>query len=599
MRSIKDIDLKDLVKDKKFTKSPIDWENQIIYFLLVDRFSDGKEEGYQMYDPETDYENIFTSEDSDQWEIAANQWNGGTIKGVESKLKYLKELGITTIWLSPIFKQPTYSENYHGYGIQNFLEIDPHIGIKEDLIDLVQKAHSLDMYVILDVIINHCGDVFAYEEDICIYNGEEFPVKGFRDGKGNPRLPFEKNLEKDIESAVWPIELQSKETFYRKGQIDDWEKYPEYVEGDFMSLKTINLGSCEKKPFDAPESLSALIKVFKYWIALADIDGFRIDTVKHVKWEATNHFVQSIHEFAKSIGKDNFYLIGEITGGMDFAINTLKKTGLDAALGINNIPEAMEKVAKGYEGPEVYFNIFSNSEILGDKENLWYKDKVVTMFDDHDMVSQEGEMKQRFSADKSSQSLLLNCLFLNVFTSGIPCIYYGTEQGFDGCGPSDKYIRENMFGKNFGAFRTQNRHFFDKKNSTYIELSRILDIREKYISLKHGRQFLREISRDNSEFHYPKKIGEERITSVVSWSKIFNDEEFVLAINTDSGGSQEVCVKIDQNINAKDEAYEYIYSDNKALIGQSILVELVDGIKCLKINISKSGRVLLKLKEIK
>lgn len=597
MKSINDFDLKDIIEGKEFTKSPIDWENQIIYFLLVDRFSDGQEENYKLYNPVKDYENIYINESPKQWEEAANQWNGGTIKGVESKLGYLKKLGITTIWLSPIFKQPIYNENYHGYGIQNFLEIDPHIGTKEDLISLVQAAHKLDMYVILDVIINHSGDVFSYNEDICIYNGDEFPVKGFRDSEGNPTLPFEKNLKYDIESAVWPIELQSKETFYRKGQIEDWEKYPEYVEGDFMSLKTINLGNCEAGHFHAPESLNVLIKVFKYWIALTDIDGYRIDTVKHVMWEATNHFSQSIHEFAKSIGKDNFYLIGEITGGMDFAINTIKKTGLDAALGINNIPEAMEKVAKGYEEPEAYFNIFSNSEILGDKENLWYKDKIVTMFDDHDMVSQNGVIKERFSADRSSQSLLLNCLFLNVFTSGIPCIYYGTEQGFDGYGPSDKYIRENMFGKRFGAFRTQNRHFFDEKNKIYRELSLILEIRKNHIALKHGRQFLREISKNDDDFHYPKKIGNERISSVVSWSKIFNDEEFVLAINTNVNENQEVYVKIDPNINNIGEAYEYIYSDNKTLIGKSILVELVNNIKCLKINVNNSGRVLLKTKE--
>jgi glycosidase len=570
MKSINDIRLKSMIQNKEFTQSPIDWENQIIYFLLIDRFSDANEEKYKVYDSEVDYECIFKNGNLEEWESAATKWNGGTLKGVKSKLQYLKKLGITTIWLSPILKQPIYSDNYHGYGTQNFLEIDPHIGSKEDLIDLVESAHALDIYVIMDVIINHTGDIFSYKEEQCIYNGQTFPVKGFRDEEGNATLDFVKNINYDINSAIWPVELQDSENFYRKGQINDWETYPEYVEGDFMTLKTLNLGSSDEEHFDAPESLNVLIKVFKYWIALADLDGFRIDTVKHVKWEATNHFTQSIHEFSKSIGKDNFYLIGEITGGMNFAIKTLKKTGLDAALGINNIPEAMEKVAKGYEAPETYFDIFSNSEILGDKENLWYKDKIVTMFDDHDMVSQDAEMKQRFTADTSSKGLLLNCLFLNVFTSGIPCIYYGTEQGFDGNGPSDKYIRENMFGKKFGAFRTQNRHFFDESSPIYIELSRVLAIRKRYIALKHGRQFLREISKNNEPFHYPKKIGKDRISTVVCWSKIFNDEEFVLAINTDTVERQEVYVKIDPNINSIGDAYEYLYSDDKVIVGNSV-----------------------------
>lgn len=597
MKSIEDIDLKDIIKNRNYTESPIDWENQIIYFLLIDRFSDGKESKYKIYNPKKDFENIYISGDVSEWESAADRWNGGTIKGVESKLEYLKKLGITTIWLSPIYKQSIYNENYHGYGIQNFLEIDPHLGSKNDLVTLVKKAHSVGIYVILDVIINHCGDVFAYEEKDPVYNGDEYSVKGYRNEKGNPVLPFEKNLSYNMESAVWPVELQLPETFYRKGEIRDWEKYPEYVEGDFMSLKTINLGNREEENFIVPDSLNTLIKVFKYWIALADIDGFRIDTVKHLMWEATNHFAQSIHEFAKSIGKDNFYLIGEITGGMDFALKTMKQTGLDAALGINNIPEAMEKVAKGYEEPEVYFNIFSNSGLLGDKENLWYKDNVVTMFDDHDMVSQDGEFKYRFSADESSQDLLSNCLFLNVFTSGIPCIYYGTEQGFDGQGPSDKYIRENMFGKKFGAFRTQNRHFFDDKNIIYKELSKILTLRRKYIALKHGRQFLREISKGKEGFHLPKKISEERISTAVCWSKIFNDEEFILGINTDINESQNIYVKIDPNINQIEDEYVYEYSDHKNQIGKSVFVETMDSNKCLKIKIYKSGRVLLKQKE--
>ena len=129
-----------------------------------------------------------------------------------------------------------------------------------------------------------------------------------------------------------------------------------------------------------------LTECYKYWIAYADIDGFRLDTVKHLEQGATRYFSTEIHEYTKTIGKNNFYIIGEITGGLEFAVETLEKTGLNAALGINKIPEKLENVTKGYTDPVEFFDIFKNSKLLGENENTWYRDNVITMFDDHDMV---------------------------------------------------------------------------------------------------------------------------------------------------------------------------------------------------------------------
>ena len=90
---------------------------------------------------------------------------GGTIRGLRSKLGYLRRLGITALWVSPIFRQVAFEPSYHGYGIQNFLDVDPHFGTREEFRDFVKAAHEQGIYVILDVVAHHTGNVFAYDPD--------------------------------------------------------------------------------------------------------------------------------------------------------------------------------------------------------------------------------------------------------------------------------------------------------------------------------------------------------------------------------------------------------------------------------------------------
>ena len=80
---------------------------------------------------------------------------GGTINGIRSKLSYIRDLGATAIWVGPVWKQRRDLETYHGYGTQNFLEVDPRFGTRKELRALVDEAHAQGMYVLLDVIYNH------------------------------------------------------------------------------------------------------------------------------------------------------------------------------------------------------------------------------------------------------------------------------------------------------------------------------------------------------------------------------------------------------------------------------------------------------------
>ncbi len=286
-----------------------------------------------------------------------------------------------------------------------------------------------------------------------------------------------------------------------------------------------------------------------YWIAYADLDGFRVDTVKHMDKGATRYFTSAIHEFAQSIGKENFYLIGEITGGRQRAFTTLEETGLNAALGIDDIPDKLEYLVKGLRNPADYFGLFRNSMLVGKESHVWFRNTVVTMFDDRDQV-RKGSNKARFCAGEDGWRVVLNALALNLTSLGIPCIYYGTEQAFNGAGDSDRYLRECMFGGEFGAFRSRGRHFFHEQRFVYIELARILAIRRQKIALRRGRQYLREISGNGLDFGVPEMLGGQ-IRSLVPWSRILDRSEVLCALNTDYAQPSTAWVTLDAGFTAR------------------------------------------------
>ncbi len=546
-----------------------------------------------------------------KWFEDGGGFTGGNLKGLESKIGYLKRMGITAIWISPIFKQVSFKETYHGYGIQNFIDVDSHFGTRDDLKQLVKTAHDNGIRIILDIILNHSGDVFHYNADRyeCHtqdgekyidprWDGNHYTVKGFRDAKGEPSISFYNSDPDQANSSwpdgsVWPEEFQNPATFTCKGRINSWDYYPEFVEGDFFDLKDINLGHGITDKFNPSPALNDLCEVYKFWIAFADIDGYRVDTVKHMDAGATRYFTSVIHEFAQSLGKENFYLIGEITGGRQRAFTTLEETGLNAALGINDIPDKIEYLVKGYRNPEEYFDLFRNSLLIQKNSHVWFKNKVVTTFDDHDQV-RKGNYKARFcyseNPHQDSSKTILNALALTTLTLGIPCIYYGSEQYFDGHGDNDRYLRECMFGGAFGAFESRDRHFFNEDTFLFKEISKILKIRKEKIALRRGRQYLRSISGNGIDFGIPQKIGDE-IRSVVPWSRIFNNKEMLLAINTDLYNEKSAWVTIDNNIHNKDDSLICIYATDESLAGKKLTVEERNG-KSVYLTVPPAGFVI-------
>jgi len=621
-KSLTDINFATLTT-RRFFPSPAAWEDQVLYFLMLDRFSDGKEQGYRdnagnlvtsgatpLFQAADTENAIQTPDAARRWREAGAMWVGGTLKGLTSKLGYLQRLGVTALWISPIFKQVSFQNTYHGYGVQHFLDVDPHFGVRDDLRKLVAAAHDHGLYVILDIILNHAGNVFGYEPDRYWsenhstgeqfldprWDGNRYHVSGFHDRTGSPSLPFapiDLNTHPSVwpDGAVWPTEFQAPEAFTRKGHITNWDYDPEFLEGDFFDLKDIDLGAGPADAFRPSPALRALCDVYKFWIAFADLDGFRVDTVKHMGPGATRFFTSVIHEFAQRLGKENFYLIGEITGGRVRAFDTLEQTGMNAALGIDDIPDKLEYLVKGYRNPSEYFDLFRNSLLVQKESHVWFKNKVVTVFDDHDQV-RKGEQKARFCAGTDAgKKLVLNVLALNSTTLGIPCMYYGTEQGFDGAGGSDRYIREAMCGGEFGAFRSRQRHFFNEDTHVYRELAKILTLRTNTIALRRGRQYLRPISGDGEHFDFPHMIDGE-IRSVVPWSRIFDDTEVLLAINTHPDQPRTAWVVVDNDLHRVGDRFTCRYSTDAAQIHQPLTVEMRGSTTAVLLTVPPAGFVI-------
>jgi glycosidase len=572
--------------------SPVDWRDEILYFLLPDRFSDGQE-SFRPLLSRTEIVNLRNMAERPNWNWqdwaeSGKRWQGGTINGIRSQLDYLKGLGVTTIWIGPVFKQRARLDSYHGYGIQDFLEVDPRFGNRRDLLDLVDAAHSKQMRIILDIIMNHSGDNWGYVKpnDALDKAFNEPAYQFWPNFYGNPhnsdmrdwRLAWRNEQQTGFTTAsadistqqdgVWPRELQNQEHYTRagkgdlgKGKIDD--PYAEHKRTDFFALKDFAL--------DGPNTLSFLAECFKYWIAISDCDGFRIDTVKHISLEEARNFCGTIREFADTLGKRNFLLVGEIAGGesfQDYYLDNLAllQRNLSAALDIGSARTNLHSVGKGFDPGKTYLDRFK-AKSEGFESHRSFGDRHVSILDDHDHVIGD---KLRFSAEIPDNSpvkdyQVVASTAFQLFTLGIPCIYYGTEQAFagpahsqlsfvrnegwnDGNNHGDRYLREAMFGPahprahhwmndlptqvssqdtslpGFGPFGTAGKHCFDKLSPAYVRIAALCKVRVQYPVLRIGRQYTRRVRVFGDFVDSP--AGE-----LVAWSRILDTQEAICIVN--------------------------------------------------------------------
>jgi len=510
--------------------SPADWRDAFIYFLLVDRF-DNNRRGQSSFNAAT-----ARGRDPEQGKI----FQGGNLKGIQRRLNYIKGLGANAVWLSPVLKnRQEKADSYHGYGIQNFLEVDPRFGSLEDLRKLVREAHARDMYVIMDIILNHTGDNWAYPGDFPYYYSKQADAP-FEFGFWRQNDP---TGEFQSDDAVWPAELQRLECYKRRGQIRDWSDSEEAVDGDFLSLKELDIRRADV--------LDALIKAYKYWIAVTDVDGFRVDTVKHMESSATAIFCNAIREYARRIGKQNFFIFGEIVADDETLQHYLGRNSriegtnerfpsLDAALDFP-LYFILEETIKGFLNPQLLRERYESFKTR-------YADhgeagqRFVTFVDNHDQMSRP---YRRFMHGNPFPEQAILAVGYLLTSQGVPCIYYGTEQGFDGGGGHDSYVRECMFGGLWGAFDSMGGHFFKPSHPIYKNIAQIASIRRSEPALRYGRQYFREISGNGTDFGYPI---DGKCT--LAYSRILDDREILIALNLDATPRADY-ITVDANLNAE------------------------------------------------
>ncbi|MBP9750173.1 MAG: alpha-amylase [Candidatus Pacebacteria bacterium] len=517
-----------LVPSHPVYPSPADWRDECIYFLLVDRFEDGHAR------PAYDGSHVSRDKDATQ----GRQFQGGTLKGVTSRLSYIRGLGATTVWLSPILKNRDERSGMYqqGYAVQDFFEIDPRLGTLEDIQELVRTAHGLGMRVILDIIINHTGDNWAYRDDahpIYRHGGEQFEFGYWRSEHGDDFGP---------DDAVWPAELQSPNCYKRRGRIVNWNDSTESLDGDFLDLKELDFGN--------PIVHETMQAIYKYWICVTDVDGYRIDTVKHLESSETATFCNAIKEYASSIGKRNFFLFGEVVAD-DATLRSYvgprtnaesKLLSLDACLDFP-LYFVLEEVIKGFASPHLLRERYARLRQLYATTDA--SEFFVTFVDNHDQMARP---YRRFLHQVPDQRQAILALGYLLTAPGIPSIYYGTEQGFDGGAPPgpchDTFIRECMFGGEWGAFGTTGMHFFNEDHVLYRTISAIAHLRTTTPALRYGRFYFREVSDDGHSFGYPAlHFG------MLAYVRILDDDEVLVVLNLDAN-EQTNYITVDMTLSA-------------------------------------------------
>lgn len=550
--------------------SPGDWREIPIYFLLLDRFNNPLAPPNGVWNRRFDFR------------------HGGIFKGVQAQLGYLAALGMRAIWISPVLKNGLGARwNYHGYGVQDFLTIDGRFAsdgeaatAERELAALVDEAHARGLYVVLDVVLNHAARVFDYVRDGEVTGhfadgavleappGAEPPIR-WRDRDGTARAEWENALPRHPEispdDAIWPEELQNHLFFRRRGgKVSDSPGPLGFVPGDFGTMRQFAVEYDATAPgqealraaYGVRPVLSILIRAHQYLIARFDIDGFRIDTVKYVDPKAIEIFGNAMREFALSLGKQNFFTFGEVYDDERTIAAFVGRHGgpgegfgIDAALDYP-LFFTLPAVAKGSLDVGAIRAVFDERKVHAAKLLSSHGEAgrfFVTFLDNHDQ-------HQRIRHPDSSEEQVLLAVTLLFTLQGIPCLYYGTEQGLSGTvdenGLPDlcafESIREALWGKP-GAF--------DTDTPVFRHVQAIARLRASEPSLCFGRLYFRELSGNGSDFGHSAGAG-----GVVAFSRVLSDREVLVVANTGAGrfaGS----VLVDGDLNTTPRRMRIAYSN--------------------------------------
>jgi glycosidase len=488
---------------------------EIIYFLLPDRFARSDPQ------PGTAHsgERLVTGYDPSDPKF----YHGGSLRGITRQLGYLQALGATALWLAPVFvNQPVQgppgheSAGYHGYWITDFMHVDPHFGTDADLHALLDAAHARGMKVYLDIVVNHTADVIRYREcpvAPCPYRSEaDYPYtrRGGLDGAAINEgfLGLEAPYQTDANFAHLRRPDYAYTPYVPAGQehrkIPDWLNDPIYYHNRGDSTwagESITLGDffgLDDVMTEHPRVVRGMIEIFGYWIEQYRIDGFRIDTARHVNPEFWRAFVPAMLSRAAAVGIRHFHMFGEVaTDTMDTAqlARHVREDQLPAVLDFAFAVAVRETVA-GEAGTARLARLFADDELYPDGADT--ARQLPTFVSNHD-AGRFGyfvrSARPKIEAGEQLQRVLLaDALLLTL--RGVPVLYYGDEQGFLGDG-GDASARQDMFATGvekyahearLGATTPDAGDHYQTSHPLYRAISELAHLRLAHPALLMGRQ---------------------------------------------------------------------------------------------------------------
>ncbi len=508
---------------------------QQFYFVMTDRFANG--------DPTNDNgglsgDRLVTGLDPTD----KGFYHGGDLAGLRAQLDYIEGLGTTAIWLTPSFlNKPVQgtgtdvSAGYHGYWITDFTQIDPHLGTNAELEALIDDAHARGINVYFDIITNHTADVIRYEGGVYDYvdqatspyteagTGTAFDPGDYAGGTTFPTLdpatsfpyiPVVDPAEADIKVPAW---LNDVTNYHNRGNSTYSGESTTF--GDFSGLDDLMT--------EDPEVVQGFIDVYNGWVDLG-IDGFRIDTAKHVNFEFWQQFTTAVHDHAVSLGNDDFFMFGEVYDA-DAAKTSpyVRASDMSSVLDFS-FQSAATTFARGFS-PDTLSALFASDD--------WYTTDhssataLPTFLGNHDM-GRVGHLL-RDDPDGLARSELAHSLMF--FSRGQPVVYYGDEQGFEGdgsLGGTDKDARQDLFATQVDEYANQllltgetagSQDRYDVTAPIYEHIAGLAELRAATPALVDGAQIERPVTGADSVYAFSRVLPTDHVEHLVALNNATGD----------------------------------------------------------------------------
>lgn len=512
-------------------------QDEVFYFVMPDRFNDGDRDNN---------EGGITGNEFDHGFDPTNKgfYHGGDLAGLLDKMDYLEDLGVTAVWMTPMFKNRAVqgegddaSAGYHGYWIEDFTQVDPHFGTNLELRQVITEAHNRGIKIFFDIITNHTADVIDYAEGQYSYrNKTDYP---YEDADGNPfddrdyigrpadewpvlsatvSFPYTPIFRTPDDAAVKvPAWLNDPIYYHNRGNVSDWDDPEEGTYGDFFGLDDLFT--------EHPVVVEGMIDIYKEWVEFG-VDGFRVDTVKHVNIEFWQEFVPAMLEHAESVGNDDFFIFGEVYSGNKVILSRYTSEGeFPAVLDFSFQGMAVQYAAQDAKSSDLEHYFADDDHFITPNSNAYM---LPTFLGNHDMGRFGYFLTQsKPSADDAelvARSKLAHALMY--FARGMPVVYYGDEQGFTGDG-GDKDARENMFPSQVASYNDNNLigttattadDNFDMTHPLYEALGEFGALYQEHRALRRGFQIHRYGADEAGIYAFSRIDRDDKVEYVVAFN---------------------------------------------------------------------------------